>query len=332
MRAAVIDCGTNTVRLLISDRDGQELREVARDLRFTRLGQGVDATGSFHPEALARTFAAVDDYASIIASARVDKVRFVATSAARDVANREEFFAGVRDRLGVDPDVIDGDEEAQLSFLGALSGGPLPETPSPMGAVQCPVAPDDGAKTRTEPVQSAGTVLVMDVGGGSTELIRGTALGRVEAKASLNMGSVRLRERFLVHDPPLPDEVAAAREYVGDLLSGSGVGLDDVAIWIGVAGTVTSLSAMNQALTTYDRSKVHNSTISRADLAALSESLLALTVPATMAAHPSLQPMRAEVISAGALIAAEIARRVDRDLLVRETDILDGAALKLMRS
>ena len=314
-RVAVVDCGTNTVRLLIADRDGTELREVARDLRFTRLGQGVDATGSFHPEALARTFAAVEDYASVIASSRVDKVRFVATSAARDVANREEFFAGVRDRLGIDPDVIDGDEEAQLSFLGALSGGPTPPA-SPIETIQ-PASP---------------TVLVMDIGGGSTELIRGTVPGRVEAKASLNMGSVRLRERFLVHDPPRPDEVAAARQFVGDMVDGGGVGLGGVGTWIGVAGTVTSLSAMNQALTTYDREKVHNSTISQADLTAIAQRLITLSVADTMATYPSLQPMRAEVIAAGALIAAEIAARVNRDLLVRETDILDGAALKLMRS
>ena len=366
-RVAVVDCGTNTVRLLIADRDGAELREVARDLRFTRLGQGVDATGRFHPEALARTFAAVEDYASIIASSRVDKVRFVATSAARDVANREEFFAGVRDRLGIDPDVIDGDEEAQLSFLGALSGGPTPPT-SPIETIQCGVRSDDGAEVRTEPLSASSTVLVMDIGGGSTELIRGTVQGQVEAKASLNMGSVRLRERFLVHDPPLPDEVAAARQFVGDMLHGGGVGLGGVGTWIGVAGTVTSLSAMNQDMTTYDREKVHNSTISQADLSAIAQRLLTLSVAETMATYPSLQPMRAEVIAAGALIAAEIAARVNGDLLdapqsvlpplrsgpvlcgdpektrlripedgnqvllVRETDILDGAALKLMRS
>lgn len=306
MRVAVIDCGTNTVRLLIADAgpDGG-LVEVARDLKFTRLGQGVDATGRFHPDALKRTFAAVGDYAAAIAGAHVDKVRFVATSAARDAANREELFSGVRARLGVAPEVISGDEEAELSFLGALSGGPA----------------DPGAH-----------VLVVDIGGGSTELVRGMGSGQICAEASLDMGSVRIRERFLRHDPPTGDEIRGAREFVDGLLDASAVRLDQVSMFIGVAGTVTSLSGMNLGLETYVRAAVHNSVLSVEAVETLSDRLLGLSIAQTIQDYPSLPPMRAEVISAGALICAELSRRVGLAMTVRETDILDGAALKLIRS
>ena len=160
MRVAVIDCGTNTIRLLVADPGpGMSLSEVDRRLELVRLGQGVDATRRFHPDALARTLAAVDTYATRIHELGVDHVRFLATSAARDVSNRDEFFDGVRDRLGVDVDVITGDEEARLSFLGALSGGPV----------------------------AAGPVLVMDVGGGSTDVILGDLDGSVRVARSLDM-------------------------------------------------------------------------------------------------------------------------------------------------
>ncbi|MDR0783268.1 MAG: hypothetical protein LBE83_05855, partial [Propionibacteriaceae bacterium] len=221
MRVAVVDCGTNTVRLLIAEGDaGGGLVELARDLRFARLGEGVDASGRFRADALARLFTALDDFAVTIADFGVDKVRFVATSAARDAANAAEMFDGVRVRLGVDPEIISGIEEAELSFLGALIGGPL--------AV-------------------GGDILVVDIGGGSTELIRGSAssagcavsyarqqaggdspnwphndqggsVGVITAAISLDVGSVRLLERFLHHDPPLEGEIAAARRFTGDLL------------------------------------------------------------------------------------------------------------------
>jgi len=304
MRVAVIDCGTNTVRLLIADPGpGGTLTEVTRTLRFARLGEGVDATGRFTPEALQRTFAVVDEYAAIIADSRVDKVRFVATSAARDVSNRDEFFAGVESRLGVAPDVISGDEEAQLSFLGALSGGPA----------------DPDAQ-----------VVVVDIGGGSTELVHGTGSGHVCTEVSLNMGSVRIRERFLHHDPPLESEIDAARQFVNTLLDTSPVDLGGVGMYIGVAGTVTSLSGMHLGLREYNRTMVHNSVLSVAQIQALSDRLFTLSVAQTMSDYPSLQPERAEVICAGALICAELTRRVGVPMTVRETDILDGAALKLM--
>jgi len=304
MRVAVIDCGTNTIRLLVADPGrGMGLSEVDRRLELVRLGQGVDATRRFHPDALARTFAAVDTYAARIRELGVDQVRFLATSAARDVSNRDEFFDGVRDRLGVDVDVITGDEEARLSFLGALSGGPV----------------------------SAGPVLVMDVGGGSTELILGDLDGSVRVARSLDMGSVRIRERFLAGDPPTAAEVGAARAFVDQLLDSSGIPMAEAATWIGVAGTTTSLSAISQGLTAYDRTRVHNSIVAVDEITRLSEQLLATPVDEVLAAYPMLQRLRAEVICAGALIVEQVAARVGEPMTVRETDILDGATLELLR-
>ena len=304
MRVAVIDCGTNTIRLLVADPGpGMSLIEVDRRLELVRLGQGVDATRRFHPDALARTFAAVDTYATRIHELGVDQVRFLATSAARDVSNRDEFFDGVRDRLGVDVDVITGDEEARLSFLGALSGGPV----------------------------AAGPVLVMDVGGGSTELILGDLDGSVRVARSLDMGSVRIRERFLAGDPPTAAEVGAARAFVDQLLDSSGIPLAEAATWIGVAGTTTSLSAISQGLTAYDRTRVHNSVVEVDEITRLSEQLLATPVDEVLATYPMLQRLRAEVICAGALIVEQVAARVGEPMTVRETDILDGATLELLR-
>lgn len=304
MRVAVIDCGTNTIRLLVADPGPSvTLTEVERRLELVRLGQGVDATRRFHPDALARTFAAVDGYAAQIRELGVDRMRFLATSAARDVSNRDEFFEGVRERLGVDVDVISGDEEARLSYLGALSGGPVAEGP----------------------------VLVMDVGGGSTELILGDLGGSVQIARSLDMGSVRIRERFLAGDPPAPDEVAAARAFVDSLLDESGVDISTARTWIGVAGTTTSISAMTQGLTAYDRAVVHNSAVTVEQIDAMAERLLTTPVAEVLATWPMLQQLRAEVICAGALIVQQVARRVGVPMTVRETDILDGATLELLR-
>lgn len=302
MRVAVVDCGTNTIRLYVADVDARGgLHEVDRRVQIVRLGQGVDATGEFHPDALRRTFEAVDAYAGVLAELRPARLRFFATSAARDVSNREEFFAGIRSRLHVDPVVITGEQEARWSYLGALAGGPVAGEP----------------------------VLVMDVGGGSTELILGDATGRLEVARSLDMGSVRLRERFLHSDPPTPDEIAAARAFVDGLLDASGVDLARARTWIGVAGTVTTLSAAFQDLPAYDRARVHDSRIPLADLVALADRLLAATVAETRRI-PSMEPLRAEVICAGALICERIAARVGvGELVVRESDILDGAAADL---
>lgn len=305
-RVAAVDCGTNSVRVLIAEGAGAGFAELDRDLRLTRLGQGVDATGRFADDALARTLDAVAEFAGRIRDAGAERVRFVATSAARDAANREAFFAGVRERLGVDAEIISGAEEARLSFTGALSAS---------GPVAWPA-------------------LVMDIGGGSTEL----ALGRpdagdvpaVEASRSMDVGSVRLRERFLHSDPPTAAEIAAATEFIDGLIEASGVDVASAATWIGVGGTATSLSAILQELPAYDRAQVQGSVLPRADLATLAERLLGMPV-AEVRALPTMQPKRADVICGGALIAARVGERLGVDLLVSEADILDGLVLELLR-
>lgn len=297
---AAIDCGTNSVRLLVAAGPAQAPVELERTLRITRLGQGVDATGEFHPDALARTFAACDEYAAVLAAHGVGRLRFVATSAARDAGNREEFFAGVRARLGVDPEVISGAEEAQLSFDGALGASPEATPPA----------------------------LVVDIGGGSTELVLG-ASGQPVRGTSLDIGSVRLRERFLASDPPTAEQVAAATAHVDALLDASGIDLAAARTWIGVGGTATSLSAIVQGLETYDRARVHGSTVTRANLTALADRLLGSTV-AEVLIIPTMVPGRADVICAGALICARVAARVGVDLTVSESDILDGVVAQLL--
>ncbi|MGO4956580.1 Ppx/GppA phosphatase family protein [Luteococcus sp. Sow4_B9] len=304
MRVAAIDCGTNSIRLLIAEAgaDGQMV-ELDRRLQIVRLGQGVDATGEFHPDALERTFAAVDDCAAVIRIHGCDRIRFVATSAARDAHNRETFFQGIRDRLGIEVEIIPGAEEARLSFAGALSG----------------IRPDD------EPV------LVVDIGGGSTELIVGGRDGRIQHATSLDVGSVRLRERLLHSDPPMRDEVDQAADLIDALLDGSGVDFPAVKRFIGVAGTATSLSAIQQGLPGYDRAKVHGSHLELDEIAHLADVLLATPV-AGIEAGTCLPMKRAEVICAGALILACIADRVGEPMVVSESDILDALAQELLAS
>jgi exopolyphosphatase / guanosine-5'-triphosphate,3'-diphosphate pyrophosphatase len=304
-RVAAIDCGTNSIRLLIAEPDGSGgLADLERRLEIVRLGQGVDATGQFHPDALRRTFAAVDGYAELIKKAEVPtgNVHFVATSAARDVKNREAFFAGVKERLGVLPDVISGETEARLSFLGALSR----------------------VKPEGEPV------LVMDIGGGSTELITGGASGDLHSAVSLDVGSVRVTERFFKQNPVADDDLERAAEYVDDLLTGSGVDFDSIGAWIGVAGTVTTLAGVYLELERYDRERVHGARIPLAAIAEQLHRLARLTVD-QIRALPSMHPGRADVITGGALVESRIAARVHLDhLIVSESDILDGIALQLI--
>lgn len=304
-RVAAIDCGTNSIRLLIAERDGSSsLRDLERRLEIVRLGQGVDATGEFHPDALRRTFAAVEEYAELIkkADVPVERVHFVATSAARDARNRDKFFAGIKERLGVEPDVISGDVEARLSFTGALSR----------------VTPDG------EPV------LVMDVGGGSTELITGSAAGELRSAISLDIGSVRITERFFQQNPVAADDLERAAKYVDDLLAGSGVDFASVASWIGVAGTATTLAGVYLELERYDRERVHGARIPAPAITDLLQRLAGLTVE-EIRALPSMHPGRADVITGGALVATRIAARLQvADLIVSESDILDGIALQLL--
>lgn len=311
MRAAGIDCGTNSVRLLLVEADtpGAPIRELTRQLRLVRLGEGVDATGEFSAAALQRTFGALDEYAALIREAGIDPehVRMVATSAARDVRNRGAFTAGVRARLGITPDIITGAEEAALSFAGALGG---------LHAIG---------------TELAGPVLVSDVGGGSTEFAVGDPDGRLRQTASLDIGSVRLRERSMPGDPPSADELAATREIVDAALDSSGIDFAGVREWIGVAGTVTSLMAAHLDLPAYDRDRVHGVRMSLAELQGLADRFCSSTVT-ELRTIPSLHPQRAEVISAGAVILERISRRLDvAAVLVSETDILDGVAESALR-
>ncbi|RCK70764.1 Ppx/GppA family phosphatase [Desertihabitans brevis] len=303
-RCAAIDCGTNSIRLLVADDDGAGgLVQVDRRLEMVRLGQGVDATGEFHPDALQRTFAACEMYADLLREHGVDPAhtRFVATSAARDAGNAEEFFAGVRERLGVDAEIITGSEEAVLSFTGAVSG--IGEHPDP--------------------------VLVVDIGGGSTELVLGEER-RILAATSIDIGSVRLRERLLKGDPPSQDEIRATVEHVDAMLGSSGVAVERARTWVGVAGTMTTLAAVHQELPAYDPAKVHGAVIPREELVPLCESVVARTV-GELRDIPSMHPMRADVISAGAVIVQRLAERIGADALtVSETDILDGIVLQLL--
>lgn len=299
---AAVDCGTNSIRLLVADIDpaaGTEA-EVERRMEIVRLGEGVDRTGVLSPAALARTFAACETYAEVIRSTGAERVRFVATSASRDVDNRDEFVAGVRDRLGVVPEVVSGDEEATLSFAGAtreLLAGPDPRP-----------------------------FLVVDIGGGSTELVLGDT--DVTAARSVDVGCVRMTERHLHGDPPTAEQVSAARADVEAAIRGAGetVPLAEARTLVGLAGSVTTVAAMALGLAAYDRDRIHHSRISAADVHRVAGTLLAMTHD-QRAALPFMHPGRVDVIGAGALVLAVVLENVPVDeVLVSEHDILDGIA------
>ncbi len=310
MRVAAFDCGTNSLRLLIADvaADGT-LTDLRRETRIVRLGQGVDATGEFAPEALERTFAVAKEFAEVAAEYQPEKLRFVATSASRDVKNRDEFFAGIFSILGVVPDVIAGEEEARLSFLGATVGL----------------------------TDADGPYVVMDLGGGSTELV----LGRddVQAAVSMDIGSVRLTERHMPVETPSQDQIQAALADIDGQLDQAARIVDFAAprTLIGVAGTVTTITAGILGLESYQRERIHGAHISVADVADESRKLLAMDRQARTDL-PYMHPGRVDVIGAGSLLFARIVARFDQavaaaggslDIRISETDILDGTALDL---
>ena len=305
MRVAAIDCGTNSIRLLIADIDGDQLVDVVRTMRVVRLGEGVDRTGQFSEGALARTFAACDEYAELIAQHQPERIRFVATSASRDASNREAFFAGVQSRLGVLPDVISGDEEAQLSFSGATSD--LRASANP------PAAP----------------FLVIDIGGGSTEFVLGET--GPTAALSTNVGCVRMTERHLVSDPPTIEQIELATRDIDAAIAQAGevVPFAQAGSLIGVAGSVTTVAALALGLQQYDPSRIHGSRISAADVHRITQELLAMT----RADRAQLAPMhegRIDVIGGGALVLDRIMTILGMDeVVVSESDILDGIARKL---
>ncbi|MGC5364555.1 exopolyphosphatase [Streptomyces sp. DT24] len=305
-RVAAIDCGTNSIRLLVADADPAtgELTDLDRRMHIVRLGQGVDRTGRLAPEALERTFAACREYAGVIKEHRAERIRFVATSASRDAENRDEFVRGVVDILGVEPEVISGDQEAEFSFIGAtkeLTGR------------------DDLAKP----------YLVVDIGGGSTEFVVGD--DRVTAARSVDIGCVRMTERHLVHegtvsDPPTLGQVTAIRADVEAALdlAEETVPLTGTATLVGLAGTVTTVAAIALDLAEYDPAAIHHSRVTFEQVQDITGRLLTST-HAERTAIPAMHPGRVDVITSGALILLEVMKRTGaREVVVSEHDILDG--------
>jgi exopolyphosphatase / guanosine-5'-triphosphate,3'-diphosphate pyrophosphatase len=296
-RVAAIDCGTNTIRLLIGDPPEVAVRET----QIVRLGQGVDRSGRLSDEALSRTFAAIEEYAALIREHYVSQVRFCATSATRDAANGEVFAAGVRERLGVSPEVLTGDEEAALAFDGAVR------------------------HLRTPP---ATPVLVVDIGGGSTELVLGAE--SPDAAHSMDVGSVRLHERHLHGDPPTTAEVRACVADIDATLDRSPVDPASAATVVGVAGTTLSVVAGVLDLPAYDLDVLDQAEVPVTDVIAFVDRLVSMPLEQRLAL-PWMHPGRADVIDAGALILARVLRRTRVESMVAsEADILDGIAWSLV--
>ncbi len=313
-RVAAIDCGTNSIRLLVADLTtdaaGTTLVDVHREMRVVRLGEGVDRTGRIQTGALDRTWAALSDYTAILRASGVERVRMAATSATRDAANRDEFIAMVHSTLGQDPEVIPGDVEAELSFRGAIGG----------------LDPQDGP------------FLVVDIGGGSTEMVVGSITGgeiRLAGATSVNIGCVRLTERILHGDPPTDGEITEARKLVTTILT---EGLDAVPVaqvrtLVAVSGTATTVAAAALGLATYDPTKIHLQRISAQQVASTAQFMLGATT-AHRGVLGYMHPGRVDVIGGGALVLDTLVKLVqDRielsEIIVSEHDILDGLALSL---
>jgi exopolyphosphatase/guanosine-5'-triphosphate,3'-diphosphate pyrophosphatase len=304
MRVAAIDCGTNSIRLLIADIDGSNFREVVRDMEIVRLGQGVDETGQFHPDAIARTLAAVDKFAAEIAKRGVEKIRFCATSATRDATNRHLFVDGVRERLGIELEVISGDEEAALSFAGAIKD--------------------------LDP--SNGPFLVVDIGGGSTEFVFGTST--VEAARSVNIGCVRMTERHFATDPVTTQQIELARTDIQAAIAQAAaiVPITQAKTLVAVAGTATTVAAAALNLPEYDRYAIHLSRIS-AQQTHDAATMFATSTREQRLALGYMHPGRVDVIAAGSLVLSEIMKSTGAsEFVASESDILDGMAFSLARN
>src|SRR3954454_23210852 len=303
-RVAAIDCGTNSIRLLVADVDpvAGTLVDVERRMEIVRLGEGVDRTGRLSDAALARTFAALDDYAAVIRAHDVERVRMVATSASRDADNREAFVDGVAERLGVPPEVVAGDEEAALSFDGAtreLRGSVALESP----------------------------YLVCDIGGGSTQFVLGDVDGMRSAR-SVDIGCVRLTERHLHDDPPLAQQVEGARDDVRRALDvvRQTVDLTAARTLVGLAGSVTTVVALALDLDRYRPERIHHARIKADDVRRVTSTLLAMTRE-QRAALPVMHPGRVDVIGAGALVLDTVLPEMGFDgVVASEHDILAGIA------
>lgn len=297
-RVGALDCGTNSLRLLVADLAGGTKRDVHREMRVVRLGQGVDRTGELAPEAFERTRVALVDYARTCRELGVEAVRLVATSATRDARNREAFVALVREALGVDPEVVSGAEEAALSFDGATRG----------------LDPADGP------------FLVVDIGGGSTEFVLGAE--RVEAALSVDIGCVRLTERHLAGDPPTAAEIAATVADIEAALDRvrAAVPVERARTVVGLAGSVTTVAALALGLPAYDADRIHLSRLSADAAGAICWQLLGMTRQ-QRSVLPVMHPGRVDVIAAGALILQTgMSRWALPEVVVSEADILDGIA------
>jgi exopolyphosphatase/guanosine-5'-triphosphate,3'-diphosphate pyrophosphatase len=314
-RVAAIDCGTNSIRLLVADVPAEGAHtDLLRRMEVVRLGQGVDATGRLAPEAIERTRLVLAEYAAQARELGVERVRMVATSATRDAANRADFEAMVIATLGQLPDVVTGVEEAELSYLGA--------TASLSAAARA---------HGTEPPRPP--FLVVDIGGGSTEFVLGDA-GGVRAARSVDVGCVRLTERHLRSDPPPPDEVQAAEADVRAALElvAADVPVHEAATLVGLAGSVTTVAALALGLPAYDAVAIHGSRIPVGAVRSVTAGLLTATRE-KRAALPVMHPGRVDVIGAGALILRVIMDAFDlEEVVVSEHDILDGISLRLARS
>jgi len=301
VRVAAIDCGTNSIRLLIADVADGRLVDVARRMEIVRLGEGVDRTGRLSDEALARTRKALIGYAAEIAELGVGAVRMCATSASRDASNAQEFRDMVRGVLGVDPEVITGQEEARLSFVGAVTG-----------------------------LDAGRPYLIVDIGGGSTEFVTGS--GDVEHAVSMDIGCVRMTERHLHGDPPGAAEIEAATADITAAVEAALAAVPgrSARTMVGLAGSVTTVTALAQNLSSYDASRIHHARVSYADVAKVTADLLAMPV-ARRLALPVIHPGRADVIGAGALILRTIMERSGQsEVVASEHDILDGIAFSLI--
>ncbi|PZG15472.1 exopolyphosphatase [Micromonospora craterilacus] len=307
---AAIDCGTNSIRLLVADLPDPKagasapLVDVTRRMEIVRLGQGVDKTGLLAPEAIERTRVALADYAAEIEKLGAERVRMVATSATRDAANAADFRAMVEQTLGVAPEVASGDEEARLSFTGAVRG---------------------------LPTDARSPYLVVDIGGGSTEFVVGSRDGGVDAAISMDIGCVRMTERHLHGDPPGLAETTAAQADIAVAVDRALAAVPgrEAATLVGLAGSVTTVVAIAEGLTEYDPSRVHHARVSYERVAEVTAELLAMTREQRLAI-PVMHPGRADVIGAGALVLRVIMERAGMaSVVASEHDILDGIAWSL---
>ncbi|TSD57527.1 Ppx/GppA phosphatase family protein [Aeromicrobium piscarium] len=296
-RVAAIDCGTNSIRLLVCDVDGESKTDLLREMRIVRLGQGVDTSGRLSPEAIDRTLAATREYAEFIAMLDATAIRFCATSAVRDAANADEFSSAVESVLGVRPEILSGDREARASFDGATREL-------------------DGART-----------LLVDLGGGSTEIVVGEGED-IQFATSLDIGSVRLTERYLPGDPPSVGEMTECMTAIDALVVPIVDRLEPADLFVGVAGTVTTIAAHSLGLGSYDSEAIHGARLHVDDVREACLSLASMSV-ADRRALPFMHPGRADVIGAGALILDRLIELLPLStdtLTVSEHDILDGIA------